>query len=123
MTRATQLRFLTVVWLAARATIALAASLTPEEAASHVGETATICGLVASTTYLAEAPMAPTFIDIGKAYPNELFSAIILDNDRAKFAASANSLRGRSICVTGEIFLYQGAPKMMLRDPSQLSVQ
>ena len=30
-----------------------AASISPEEAASHVGETATVCGVVASATYAA----------------------------------------------------------------------
>jgi hypothetical protein len=118
-----RLWFLTVVLLVGRTTIGHAASLTPDEAASHVGETATLCGTIASTAYAAQAPMAPTFIDIGKPYPNQVFSAIIFDNDRPKFGAPASSLRDKSVCVTGEIFLYQGAPKMILRGPSQLSVQ
>jgi hypothetical protein len=118
-----RLRFLTVVLLLGASTTAHAASLTPDEAASHVGETATVCGTIASTTYAAQAPMAPTFLDIGRPYPNQIFSAIIFGNDRPKFGVPESSLRDKSVCVTGEIFLYQGAPKMMLRDPSQLSVQ
>jgi hypothetical protein len=99
---------------------AYAAPLTPEEAANHIGETATVCGVIASTTYAKQAPMAPTFLDIGKPYPNQLFSAIIFGNDRPKFGVPENSMRDRSVCITGEIFLYQGAPKMILRDPKQL---
>jgi hypothetical protein len=30
---------------------AYAVPLTPEEAANHIGETATVCGAIASTTY------------------------------------------------------------------------
>jgi hypothetical protein len=114
---------LAVVLLVGRSTIGHAASLTPNEAASHVGETATVCGVVVSTTYAAQAPMAPTFLDIGQPYPNQVFSAIIFDNDRPKFGAPESSLRNKLVCVTGEIFLYQGTPKMILRDPSQLSAQ
>jgi hypothetical protein len=118
-----RLRFLTVVLLVAGSTTGHAASLTPDEAASHVGETATVCGTIASTTFAAQAPMAPTFLDIGRPYPNQMFSAIIFGSDRAKFGLTENFLRGTSVCVTGEIFLYQGAPKTILRDPNQLSVQ
>ena len=99
---------------------AYAASLTPEEAANHIGETATVCGVIASTTYAAQAPMAPTFLDIGKPYPNQSFSAIIFGTDRPQFGAPEISMRDKSVCVTGEIFLYQGAPKMILRNPGQL---
>jgi hypothetical protein len=76
------LRFLTVVLLVGGSTTGHAASLTPDEAASHVGETATVCGTIASTTYAAQDPMVPTFLDIGKPYPNQSFSAIIFGNDR-----------------------------------------
>ena len=95
-----RLWFLTVVLLVGRTT-SYAASLTPDEAASHVGEIATVCGMIASTTYAAQAPMAPTFIDIGKPYPNQVFSAIIFDNDRPKSGLPESSLRNKSVCVTG----------------------
>jgi hypothetical protein len=106
-----------VVWPVA----AYAALLNPEEAASHVGENATVCGLVASATYAAQATAAPTFLDFGKPYPNQVFTAIIFGSDRTKFGAPELSLRERQACVTGEIFLYQGKPEIILRDPKQLS--
>jgi hypothetical protein len=98
-----------------------AASLKPEEAAGHVGENATVCGVVASTRYAAQAPAAPTFLNFGKPYPNQIFTAVILGSDRKKFGAPEVSLRDKPVCVTGEIFLYQGAPEIALRDPAQLS--
>jgi micrococcal nuclease len=115
------LRLLTVMVLATRPTIGHAASLTPEEAAGHVGETATVCGLVVATTYLPQAPQAPTFLDLGKPYPNQMFSVIIFGSDRPKFGMPETSMRDKSICVTGEIFLYQGKPKILLHDLKQLS--
>ena len=97
-----------------------AAPLNPEEAGSHVGENATVCGVVASATYAAQAPMAPTFLDLGKPYPNQIFTAVILGNDRSKFGMPENSMREKNVCVTGEIFLYQGNPEIILHDPAQL---
>ena len=116
-----RLLFLAVIGSCLSPTFGLAASITPGEAASHVGETATVCGVVVAVTYVAAAPMAPTFLDLDQQYPNQVFTAIIFGNDRAKFGSSENSLRGKSVCVTGEIFLFQGRPKMTLRDPKQLT--
>jgi hypothetical protein len=98
-----------------------AASLSPEQATDHVGEIATVCGLVASATYLKQAPQSPTFLDLGKPFPNQIFSAIIFGSDRPKFGTPETSMRDKSICVTGAIFLYQAKPKIILHDPKQLS--
>ena len=98
-------------------------SLTPEEAAGHVGESATVCGMVVSATYAAQAPMAPTFLDLGKPYPQQIFTAVIFGTDRSKFGAPDVSMRDKFVCVTGEIFLFQGTPEMALRDPAQLIVK
>jgi hypothetical protein len=101
-------------------TAAPAAVLTPEEAGSHIGEDVTVCGVVASATYAANAPMAPTFLDLGQPYPNQIFTAVILGNDRAKFGKPETSMREKNVCVTGAIFLYQGKPEIILHYPTQL---
>jgi hypothetical protein len=101
-------------------TAAHATLLSPEEAGSHIGEDATVCEIVASATYAANAPMAPTFLDVGKPYPNQIFTVVILGNDRSKFGMPENSMREKNVCVTGEIFLYQGNPEIILHDPTQL---
>jgi hypothetical protein len=40
----------------------MAAPLSPEDAAGHIGETATVCGVVASAEYEADAQRQPTFV-------------------------------------------------------------
>jgi hypothetical protein len=112
---------LTLVALIVWPIAAYAAPLNPEDAASHVGENATVCGPVASATYAAQAMAAPTFLDLGKPYPNQDFSAVILGSDRTKFGAPELSLREKQVCVTGEIFLFQGKPEIIMRDTEQLS--
>jgi hypothetical protein len=98
-----------------------AAPLAPGDAASHVGETATVCGVVASAKFAANSRSQPTFLDLGKPYPNAPFTAVIFESDRAKFGTPETALRGKSICVTGVISLYRGKPEIILSDPSQLS--
>ncbi len=44
-----------------------AASLSPSDAASHIGETATVCGTVASTKFDGHVRSKPTFPDFGNA--------------------------------------------------------
>ena len=96
-----------------------AATLSPEEAASHIGETATVCGVVASGEY--EANVRTTLLDLGKPNPNAIFTAVIYGDHRAKFGDPETSLQGKRICVTGQISDYQGKPEIVLTDPSQLS--
>ena len=99
---------------------ARAAELAPEDAATHVGENVTICGLVVSAKYAGQARGGPTFLDFGKPYPNAIFTALILGSDRAKFGTPEKGMPGKQICVTGQVQLYQGKPQIILNDPKQL---
>jgi hypothetical protein len=42
-------------------------------------------------------------------------------DNRAKFGTPETSLRGKRICVTGQISEYSGKPEIVLTDPSQLT--
>jgi DNA/RNA endonuclease YhcR with UshA esterase domain len=97
-----------------------AASIGPADAASHIGESATVCGLVASAKYAANSRAQPTFLDMGQPYPNEAFTAVIFGTDRAKFGEPAATLSGKRICVTGPVRNYRGKPEIIVSDPSQL---
>ena len=103
------------------ASSAKAADLRPEDAASHIGETATVCGLVVSAKFEAHARAQPTLLDLGKSYPHAIFTAVIYRDHRSKFGTPETSLRGKRICVTGQISDYHGKPEIVLTDPSQLT--
>jgi hypothetical protein len=100
-----------------------AAFLTAEQAASHIGESATVCGLVASAHYAATTHAQPTFLNLGQSYPNQIFTAVIFGNDRAKFGAPESTLVGKGVCVKGPIQLYRGKPEIILHDANQLTPQ
>jgi hypothetical protein len=99
-----------------------AATLTPNEASQHVGENATVCGLVASATYAVQSRGQPTFLNLGKPYPNQVFTAVIWGNDRAKFGMP-EQLRSKEVCATGDIRLYRGKPEIIVHDPAQLKTK
>jgi hypothetical protein len=96
-------------------------SAEPRERIRHMGETATVCGLVASAEYEAHEQNQPTLLDLGKAHPNAIFTAVIYGENRAKFGTPETSLRGKRICVTGKISDYQGKPEIVITEPSQLT--
>ena len=98
-----------------------AASISPADAASHIGESATVCGLVASAKYAANSRAQPTFLDMGQPYPNQPFVAVIFGTDRAKFGKPEATLSGKRICVTGQVRNYRGKPEIIVSDPSQLT--
>ena len=95
--------------------------MNPEDAARHIGETATVCGVVVSAEYEADVQSQPTLLDLGKAHPNAIFTAVIYGDNRQKFGTPEISLRGKRICVTGWISEYQGKPEIVLTGPNQLA--
>jgi hypothetical protein len=98
-----------------------AADLQAADAAKHIGETATVCGVMASGKYDADLKSQPTFLDFEKPYPDQVFTAVIFGSDREKFGTPESSLRGKRICVTGKIQDRSGLPQIILNDPKQLA--
>ena len=74
------------------ATSAAAADLRPEDAVRHIGETATVCGVVASAMFEANVQDQPTLLDLGEPSPHAVFTAVIYGDNRSKFGTP----KGRS---------------------------
>jgi hypothetical protein len=101
---------------------AIAATLSPAEAGQHVGETATVCGRVASA-HLPQSAREPILIDLDQRYPDQIFTIVILGRDRARFGALDKSLLDQHLCATAPIQLYRGRAEMIVQDPAQLQKQ
>lgn len=102
---------------------AQAAKLTAEDASKHVGETATVCGTVASARYAEHTRGQPTFLNLDKPCPQQVFTAVIWGTNRHSFGTPETALLGKRICATGMIELYRERPEIILRSPSQLTTQ
>jgi hypothetical protein len=96
--------------------------ITPAEAKDHVGERATVCGEVASARYAARSRGNPTFINLDKPFPNQIFTVLIWGSDRPKFGNPEKDYRDKHICVTGTITDYKGVPEIVGYEPSQIKI-
>ena len=121
MTSTTRLASIIVVLLVLGAARAQVVPLTAEEASKHVDENGTVCGLVASAHFANRTKGQPTFLNLGKPYPDQVFTAVIWGSDRSKFGSPETSLNGKQICVTGRIQLYRSKPEIVVHDTNQLS--
>ena len=59
------------------ASIAQSQTLTSAQAEAHVGENATVCGIVASGHIAASGRGEPTFINLDSPYPDQVFTILI----------------------------------------------
>jgi DNA/RNA endonuclease YhcR with UshA esterase domain len=90
----------------------------PAEAAKHIGETATVEGVVSSTRELASKQV---FLNFGAPFPNHDFTAVVFAKDRTNFG-DLLGLRGKSVRVSGKIEDYRGKPEIKLVSADQLVV-
>jgi hypothetical protein len=93
------------------------------QAGRVLGRVATVRGLVAGTKYAVGSNGSPTFLDIGAAYPSSRrVTAVIWQEDRAKFGRPEARYLGRTICVRGRVHRYAGVPEITVTSPSQIGI-
>ena len=82
-------------------------------------------GPVVGANFASESRGQPTFLDVGLAFPNPgRFTVLIWIPNRSNFPAPPEELYlGKTVCVIGEITLYDGAPEMEIIGPEDISVQ
>jgi DNA/RNA endonuclease YhcR with UshA esterase domain len=97
--------------------------LSASEATQHVGEHVTVCGIVESSRYVSKSHAKPTFLNIGKPYPDQEFTIVIWREDRPKFGHPKDDFLHKNICVTGQIELYKGKPEIIAKTPSQIVIE
>ena len=97
--------------------------ISAKDASKHIGEEQTVCGVVASTKYATKSKRQPTFLNLDKPYPNQIFTILIWGADRAKFKQPPEHFyRGKKVCVRGLIQAFKGKPEIIVNDPSQITI-
>jgi len=96
-------------------------SIQAADAKDHIGERVTVCGQVASTHFAERSKGEPTFINLDKPYPHQIFTILIWGSDRTKFGDPERTYTGKHICVTGKIASYRGVAEIIAYEPSQIS--
>lgn len=106
------------VLLLAAAPAAMAQQVSPQSALNYVGRTATVCGKVATATFVENKAVLLAF---DQPYPAQSFSALIRAMDRIKFGTPEMSMPGKRLCVSGPVLNAQGRAQMILREPGQIT--
>src|ERR1700758_171961 len=97
--------------------------LTAAQAKEHFGQTTTVCGEVVSTSYADASKGHPTFLNLDKRYPNQIFTVVIWGENRTKFGKPEEDYKGKRICASGKITAYAGKPEIVVSDPKQIQVE
>lgn len=91
----------------------------PHGARLLIGEIATICGMVGSARFADTVRGQPTYINLGPAFPEHVFTIVIWGENRYKFTPKPEFTDG-SLCVKGRIEDYKGIPQIVVTSPEQI---
>ncbi len=91
-----------------------------EEAGAHVGEVGRVCGTVESAAWVRSVGGQPTYLNLGRPHPDQLFTVVIWGEDRARFGTPERRWNGRRICVAGRVRTHEGTPRIVARRPAQI---
>jgi DNA/RNA endonuclease YhcR with UshA esterase domain len=89
-------------------------------AASHIGEYATVEGVVAK---VFTSKSGNTFLNIGAAYPNQTFTGWIPPASPVSKSPALSGIEGKHVKITGRIEVYKGKPEIRINAASQLEVE
>jgi len=99
-------------------------ALDTETLLDHAGEVRTVEGIVVRTHYAEKSEGKPTFLDFHDPYEG-YFKALIWDDNRDKFIQAfppnpETYFEDTKVRIKGLIETYEGAPEIILNDPSQI---
>jgi RecJ-like exonuclease len=93
-------------------------ALKADQAAAHVGETATVEGRVS----VSKTAGGETYLDIGGTGSSAPFSAYVSRWNRNAFP-DVDKLDGKNVQVTGRISTFRDRPEIFLTNPGQIAVK
>jgi hypothetical protein len=92
---------------------AMAETITAADAKNHIGEQATVCGLVANKRVASQSQGTPTFLDLDKPYPSQSLTVLVWERDKGNVGSLP---RSGQLCVTGRIVQYHGHAEIVLHN-------
>jgi DNA/RNA endonuclease YhcR with UshA esterase domain len=90
------------------------------EAAAHIGEYATVEGVVAK---VFTSDKGNTFLNIGASYPNQTFTGWIPPASLINKSPLLSGIEGKHVKITGHIEMYKGKPEIRINAAEQLEVE
>jgi hypothetical protein len=93
--------------------VAAVPTITPAEAARHVGHEVVVQGTVSQ---IATTVNLTTHINFGGLYPNHVFTATIFKAKQSLFTGVRQRFEGKVAQVQGTVRLYRGKPEIVIDD-------
>jgi len=95
-----------------------------DQASAYMGQQSTIVGPVISATFASSSRGKPTFLNIGKPYPNPgRFTVVIWGYDRDNFPFDpVIQYDKKTVCVTGLIENYKGIAEIVVNTASDIKI-
>jgi hypothetical protein len=98
-------------------------TLTPEEAAKHVGDSVKVCGKIFGGRFFETSNNAPTLLNMGAAYPASPITIVLYNDIRAKMGyAPEIELKDKNVCVNGRVSLHKEKPQIVIYNVAQIEV-
>ena len=93
----------------------------PDSLRYFEGKVITVCSDVTGT-YVTKSENKTTFINFGD-FPQQLFTVVIFEEDLANFSYDpAVFLKGKNICVTGDVRMYDSGPEIIVETEEQIRI-
>jgi hypothetical protein len=92
-------------------------TIQPSEAPKHAGEEIYVEGVVAS---VHANPKGVAFINLGEAYPHQIFTGFIPNLSVVGDEAWLNGLKGKSVLIRGRINIYHAIPEIRITSKGQV---
>jgi hypothetical protein len=94
-----------------------------EDVSKHVDDSVTVCGKVASGRYMEQSNRKLTLLNVGAAFPNQIFTIVIDSSLRSQFETVPETLfLSKDVCVTGKVTLYRDAPQIVIYRKEQIQI-
>jgi endonuclease G, mitochondrial len=92
-------------------------------AKDFIGKEACVCGKVVSTKFVENGKSNPTYINLEKKFPDQIFTVIVYGNDRFNFSYKPEEyLQGKTICVRGKVGEFKGIPQIIAGKEKQVEI-
>lgn len=95
-------------------------SITPEQAAQHINDSVTVCGLIYYSVVPNISKDEPLVLCMGAAAPNQPLSIVVTQIKRNSFSYDPEKkLVNKNVCVSGVIATFRDKPAIMISDEKQ----
>jgi len=92
-------------------------TIQPSDASKHAGEEVYVEGVVAS---VHATPKGVAFVNLGEAYPHQVFTGFIPNLSAVGDEAWLNALKGKTVWIHGRINIYHAIPEIRITSKDQV---